>query len=82
MSDLDGAFFFERAICLFAYHGALRCRLEVEISERKSKEDAWKNRLNGKGQSRRTTLDPGKSITVNGPQDLNIPEFNGLIEFA
>lgn len=84
VSDLDGAFFFERAMLLFAYQGALRCRLEYELSLRKGQEDAWKSRFNGKNRPSkpRTTLGADRSFTVNGPEDVRSPEFDGLIEFA
>ena len=84
VSQLSGAFFFERAFCLFYYEGALRTKLENEIAQQKAKEAEWNSRFgNGKGPSpKRSTLRSPKPIQVNGPGDVKKTEFDGLIEFA
>lgn len=86
VSQLTGQFFFERAICLFSYSGALRTKLEVEMQERSKKEAEWKRRFSkgsNSGSNPRTTLGQEKSIDINGPRDASSsPELQGLIEFA
>lgn len=82
--QLTGQFFFERAICLFSYNGALRAKLEFEMQEKIAAEEKWKRRFNKGGQpSPRTTLGQNRSIDINGPNDASSsPELQGLIEFS
>lgn len=81
VSTLPGWFFFGRASLLFSYNGALRCRVESEMLERRAKEEAWKSRFSGNRSRSSAPVGSVQAKVVNGRHDAS-PELKSFVDFA